>query len=250
MRRFLIALQFLTVFRLRNDLEETSADMARAGGLFPLVGLCLGGPAAALAWVLGPVIPPSAMGFLLVLTLALLTQGLHLDGLADTADGLFSHRDRDMKLAIMKDSTIGAFGAAALVLVIGLEASLLGHLAGPAGAVGAVALVPVWGRLAVSITACLSVYARPEGGLGRPFINLTGGGDLITAGGWAVVLSGLILGVPGLVTCLVVALAAVAGVRVWRSQLGGVTGDVLGAVVELGQCVGLLVITVFFAVWR
>ena len=177
-RKFLIAIQFMTVFRLRRDLAETSEDLAASVAYYPLVGLVLGGLLAVLAQLLVRLFPAGMInGLLLCLGLALMTHGLHLDGLADTADAMFSHRDRDRKMEIMKDSAVGVFGAASLVLVIGLKAAALGYLAGRPGAWAVICLFPMWGRMAVSMTACLSVYARPQGGLGRPFIDLADPGS-------------------------------------------------------------------------
>lgn len=237
--RFLIAFQFLTVFRFSENLNENEADLAASVGYYPLVGLVLGGLLAVIFALFGHIFSPGVMGILLVLALALFTHGLHLDGLADTADGLFSHRDQARKLAIMKDSSVGVFGAAALVLFLGLKTMLLAELNGPA-AWRVLVLFPLWGRWAGSLTACLSQYAREEGGLGRPFINLAGLRELYLAGGAALLFSFVFLGVPGLITALAVGLAAVAGIHVWQRRLGGVTGDVLGAVIELGECLGLL----------
>ena len=151
-----------------------------------------------------------------------------------------------MKLVIMKDSTIGVFGALALIFVLGLKVALVAELAGRTDIWPVIILFPVWGRMAVSVTACLSTYARPEGGLGEPFINLAGKNELLQAGGLGLLLSFLLQGVAGLVCGLVIILVAVAAVRVWQRQIGGVTGDILGAVIEMGECLGLLLVTIRF----
>lgn len=212
--------------------------MAVSVAYYPMVGLALGGLLAGCSVLSGLFFPPLVTGILLAGLLAVFTRGLHLDGLADTADALLSHQDRSRKLEIMKDSRIGVFGAAALIFVLGLKVLLLAQVSGPEGW-PVLALFPMWGRLAVSTTACLSVYARREGGLGRPFINLAGPRQLYLAAGSALIFS-LFYGLPGLITTLVVILAALVGVRVWQRQLGGVTGDVLGATAELGECLALL----------
>ncbi|MEW5726170.1 MAG: adenosylcobinamide-GDP ribazoletransferase [Thermodesulfobacteriota bacterium] len=239
-RRFFIAMQFLTVFRFWDNLGETDEDLAASVGLYPVVGLVLGGLLAAGQALFSLFLPPVVTGFLLVFALALLTRGLHLDGLADTADGLFSHQDLAVKLVIMKDSRVGVFGVLALFFILGLKALLLGEAVRD-GAYAVVLLFPVWGRLAVSLTAGLSVYARSGGGLGRPFVDLAGRREIFLAGGAALLASFLALGLSGLITGLAVALGAVIGVEVWRRLLGGVTGDILGATAELGEALGLLV---------
>ena len=148
---------------------------------YPLVGLLLGLLLAGGASVASAALPPLITGLLLALALALLTQGLHLDGLADTSDGLFSHRGRARKLEIMKDSAVGVFGALALIFIIGLKSLLLAE-AVSARAWAVIILFPLWGRWAATLTACLSTYARAEGGLGLPFINLAGRRELWWAG--------------------------------------------------------------------
>jgi adenosylcobinamide-GDP ribazoletransferase len=105
-------------------------------------------------------------------------------------------------------------------------------------------LFPLWGRLAASLTTCLSHYARPQGGLGKPFVDLAGGRELALAGISTLAASLVIGGPVGAVSSLIVALAAVAGVGLWNRRIGGVTGDILGATIELGECLGLLVIAV------
>ena len=246
MRRFLIALQFMTVFRVKNDLRETSEDLAASVAWYPLAGLVLGLLLCGAAFLLHGLVPAAAGGVLLVMLQAAFTRGLHLDGLADTADGLLSHRDRARMLEIMKDSAIGTFGALALIFTLGLKAALLAGLPWPQ-AWPALLLFPLWGRLAASLTASLSVYARAEGGLGRPFVDLAGKRELAWAGLTALLASTLIGGPAGLAALLVVSLAALAGVVLWRRVLGGVTGDVLGAVIELGETLGLLAAALFLA---
>ena len=240
LRQFLIALQFMTVFRLRGELGETDQDLAASVGYYPLVGLVLGGLLAICSVLFTILFPPLVSGLLLVLALAVFTYGLHLDGLADTADGLFSHRDKGRKLEIMKDSSVGVFGVLALVFILGLKTVLLTELTFPE-ARPALVLFPMWGRLAVSLTACLSIYARESGGLGQPFINLAGSRELYLAAGTSLIFSAF-WGLPGLTAMLAVILAAVGGVWLWRRLLGGVTGDILGAVAETCECLGLLVV--------
>ncbi|MEW6262786.1 MAG: adenosylcobinamide-GDP ribazoletransferase [Thermodesulfobacteriota bacterium] len=243
-RLFLIALQFLTVFRLRHDLRETPEELAASVAYYPLVGLILGLLCLGVGLLLKAWFFPLVIGLLITLALAAFTRGLHLDGLADTADGLLSHRDRERKLAIMKDSAIGVFGALALIFAVVLKASLLaGLLDSPLGP-AAIVLFPVWSRWAVSLTAGLSTYARVEGGLGRPFVNLAGPREILAAGVITAAISLIVLGLPGLLVALLIGLAALFGVRIWRREIGGVTGDILGAVNEMCEVLGLILIGV------
>jgi adenosylcobinamide-GDP ribazoletransferase len=241
LRHILIAVQFLTVFRVRDDLAETPMDLAASVAWFPVAGLGLGGVVALFGFLFASVFPATVTGFLMVLVLTLGCQGLHLDGLADTADAMFSHRDRDRKMAIMKDSAVGVFGALALIFAIGLKALLLSDLAYSPHGAAVVLLFPVWGRMAGSVVTSLGHYARAEGGLGQAFVELAGPRELMIAGGMALLFSIVGMGIIGLISSLSVALFAVVGVEFWRRKMGGITGDIIGATIETSEIFGLLV---------
>ena len=114
----LVALQFLTIFRLRTALPFDDVTLGRSGVFFPLVGLFLGAVMWVLDQSLSRVFPSSLLNVFLIVTLGALTRGLHLDGVADSADGLWGGGDRQRRLAIMKDSRIGAFGTLALLGIV------------------------------------------------------------------------------------------------------------------------------------
>ncbi|WP_460498596.1 adenosylcobinamide-GDP ribazoletransferase, partial [Glycomyces tarimensis] len=145
MRAVRDALGFLTVVPVRGRWPLTRAAVSA----FPLAGLAVGLAWAAAAWtglhIGGPLV---AAALVLAVDFAL-TGGLHLDGLADTADGLASRRPPDQVAEVMKDPRIGAVGAGALVITLLLRFALLGAITGTPGAWPAVALVPVVGRLSM-----------------------------------------------------------------------------------------------------
>lgn len=236
-RQILIALQFMTIIRLKGDLRETSEDMARSTAWYPLVGLFLGAILLGLSVLLGLFLPQAVIAVLLVIALVVLTGGLHLDGLADTADGLFSHQPREAMLEIMKDSRIGVFGGVALILVLGLKAVLIYELLGHPMVL---LLFPLMSRLAVTLNIGFSVYAREKGGLGKPFVDLAGGREMIIASSLAMLASSIFLGISGLLLLALVICAALLLIWFWRKKLGGVTGDTLGATLELTDCFGLM----------
>jgi adenosylcobinamide-GDP ribazoletransferase len=165
------------------------------------------------------------------------TGAMHLDALADAADGL-GGTTRERRLEIMRDHAIGSFGAVALVLVLLVEASALAALAGEAtAAFAATAAAARWAPLPL---AALLPPARADG-QGRA---LAGTGALAAVGGLAVAAAVcvLLLGVDGLAVVVAAAgTALVVGLFV-RRWLGGVTGDVLGATTELAQAAGLVVL--------
>jgi adenosylcobinamide-GDP ribazoletransferase len=228
-----LALTFLTKLPWPWRGPADKAALARSLFWFPWVGALLGlgfwGAWSGLHRVLPA---PAAAALLLVLTVWI-TGGLHLDGLADTADGLAGSRDPAESLRLMKDSRVGTFGVLSLILALLLKFSLFLSLAAPASGAKALVLYPVVSRWGMVLLAYLSPYARPEGGLGQAMTLGVNPRILAGASLSAAVLALLILGAPGL------ALFAAAGALVWlgslyfQKRLGGITGDVLGAANEI-----------------
>ena len=145
MKPLLAAIGFLSVAPVPSRWRGGKAELGRSLPYFPVVGLLFGVAAGLLARVLEYALPPAPAAVLLVIVLALLTGGLHVDGLADTADGFFSSRPKERILEIMRDSRTGAMGAAAVVCVLLLKCSALAALS-PAGCVRAAFLMPLAGR--------------------------------------------------------------------------------------------------------
>jgi len=227
-----LALTFLTKFPWFRAPQADAGALARSMFWFPWVGALLGvsfwGAWAGLPRILPA---PAAAGVLLCFTVWI-TGGLHLDGLADTVDGLGGGQTPTERLRIMKDSRVGTFGVLALVLVLVLKFSFFLSLAGKGGAAAGLILYPVVSRWGMVLLAYLSPYARPEGGLGQAMTLGVSARTLAGATASAAALAAAAFGVRGLI------LLAAAGLAVWlgslycRKQLGGVTGDVLGAADE------------------
>lgn len=224
--------------------------------LAPVVGLLLGGMAGAVGWSLGTFTGAGALlaSALAIGLLAVLTRGLHLDGLADLADGLGSGKPAERALEIMKRSDIGPFGVMTLVFTALIQVAALGR-AGPLALVVACAT----GRLAVT-WACLPRVppARPEG-LGAMVAGTVRPGAAMAATAATAAVAVILAGIPALFTAgagtdgwpatavrHVLAVAAGLGVA-WAlrrhavRRLGGVTGDVLGALVEASATAALVV---------
>jgi adenosylcobinamide-GDP ribazoletransferase len=243
-----LALTFLTVFPWPWFGEVTPRDLARSLFWFPWVGLMLG----LVYWGAGMVLAhlfsaPAAAALLLTLTV-LLTRGLHLDGLADTVDGLGGGQTVEARLAIMKDSRLGAFGGVSLVLVLLLKFAFLLTLFSDRGTLRALILFPVisrWGQVLLATTA---PYARPGGGLGQAITEGITPRLVIGATVSTLVLCLLVWGLAGL------AVLALAGLVVWGlsryfvRRLGGVTGDVYGAVNETLETL-VLGVAVLWGAW-
>ena len=241
-----LALTFLTKlpWPWRGPADETA--LARSMFWFPWVGAVLGlifwGAWAGLHRALPA---PAAAAVLLTLTVWV-TGGLHLDGLADTADGLGGGRTPEEALAIMKDSRVGAFGVISLILGLVLKFSLLLSLATQTSGTRALLLFPIISRWSMVLLAYLSPYARAEGGLGQAMTLGVTPRVLLGAGLSAGGLSLLILGAPGLVLFIIAAALIWLGSLYCQRRLGGITGDILGAtneVIEIMVLAGALMLT-------
>ena len=242
-----LALMLLTRLPV-GQLAEPAPQLSAARWAYPLVGLVVGltgwaAQAGALALGLGAA--PSAL--LAVGAMALVTGGLHLDGLADLADGLGGGRDRTHALDIMRDSRIGSYGTIALVLVVGLGAGALAQFS--AGAPLAVFLLAgVASRLAM-LAALVALPPARGDGLGKSAAG-PGAGPGAGSGAGALVPGALVCVVVGVATgpAAIAALAvcaATAGGVAWRARvrLGGQTGDVLGAVQAVAEAACLLALS-------
>jgi adenosylcobinamide-GDP ribazoletransferase len=253
------ALSLFTVIPVGGDAQLGADDAARAVRWLPAIGLLLGGAGAGVLIAAGSV-PASAAAAgaagagassapdlrrllaaaLAVAAIALLTGGLHLDGLADTADGLGSRRPAAEALDIMRRSDIGPMGVAALVLTLLIQVTALAAIPRLPLAAAALVLAEVTGRVSVVI-ATASPAARPGGfgalvaggttagqraasvallGCGVAAAGLAAGGGALAERGLAVTLAGL--------------LAGYLLQRTARRRLGGMTGDVFGAIIQLG----------------
>jgi len=245
------ALAFLT------PLGRAGAPTPSTFNWFPLVGAVIGLAVGGVWWLADRAWAPGVAAAVTVVTDALLTGGLHLDGLADAADGLLPPMDKARRLRVLRDPAVGAFGGVALVTVLLLRFGVFTTT--PARPLLVAAL---WcgSRTAMAVMARSMPYARPEGGLVTAFVTSSDGdpgpmaehrfhwaaGSVFSAVGGVVLavgLAALARGAVGLAAVGAEALA-VAGVGwlAWR-RIGGFTGDVLGAAGVIGETVGLLVMS-------
>ncbi|MEX0972616.1 MAG: adenosylcobinamide-GDP ribazoletransferase [Solirubrobacterales bacterium] len=235
----LAAAAFLTRLPLGRTVGGDSDALLRAAPFFPLVGaalgLAVGGAAIGLAAVL-----PALLAGLLAVTLELaLTGALHLDGLADSADGL-GGADRDRSLAIMRDHALGTYGGAALAVDLSVKAAALGTLA-EADALAAMVAALALSRAAPLPLARLLPYARAGEGTGRLLTTRARTG-LVLAGIAAAAALALAVYRFDSLALLICAIAVTAAVGLLaRRRLGGVTGDVMGAAIELSATAALVV---------
>lgn len=227
----------------RLPLPKGARGSAMGEGVWawPLVGLVaglLGGIVYAIAWRFH--LSPWLCSLLAILALILVTGGFHEDGLADTADGM-GGRTPERRLAIMKDSRIGSYGALALILSVALRAGALAQIGEPRRVLAALILAGMAGRAAMPGVLLLSAPARP-GGLAASLGDLSRSRASV---GWgiAAVLALLLAGAEAAaLAALAAILVALALAGLGRRSLGGYTGDTLGATEQLTECAVLLVL--------
>lgn len=239
-------LRTATGFLTRVPIDVPDPDMAKAAPWFPVVGLVIGLTQGALLVGLHRILPPTPTAVLAVAAVALLTGAFHLDGLADVADAFGGGWDVEQRMTILKDSRLGTYGTAALALALLAEVSTLA------------ALDPLDGLRAVVAAQCLSrsvavatmaVAPLAGDGLGAAYARALSPVAAAVALGFGLVITTLALGQPAVIaTALSAAIvAAVAMVALAKSKIGGVTGDVLGAVQVLSALAVLFSVTAWFA---
>ncbi len=231
------AIQFLTIVPVKSA-QTFSARAALP--FFPVCGLAIGGVLLLVDWAAGLIWPPAAVALCDVLVLIGISGALHLDGLADTGDGLYGQRSATQILSIMKDSRIGAMGLVAVLCC--LAAKWIGIHALDAHRSLWLLLVPAYARGSVLIATRLLPYGRPDGGTGHDFFN----SPLQPRDFWGLALiaaASLLMGWDALK--INAGFAIIVGLMlIWyRRKLGTVTGDMLGALIEVIEA-GLFLIAV------
>lgn len=242
---FLAALRFLTIMPLTWRSEEDGRYFGAALAWFPVIGLLIGLGAGVFVACLAPFFPSTVLAVAAIVLLAAVSGCLHLDGLADSGDGLLSARSRDRILEIMRDSRIGAMGVIALLAVFLGKYAALSSLEGFA-LIFTIIAMPLAGRCAIVLTMACLPYAREGEGLGRLFYTRNTWLNAL----WALFFMMAVLPLLSLggwresVIVLAVVLFTVLFFSLWcRTKIGGATGDTLGAVCELTEMMAAVAMT-------
>ena len=240
-----MAASFVTILPVASSKPAGDGAIARATWALPVAGLLVG-LAGALVYKIASRLglPPDLAAPLALATTALITGALHEDGLADTADGLGGGRTRERKLEIMRDSRIGTYGVCALILSFGLRWSALATIANPWSVMLALCAAHAAARAGVPAFMSLVPPARPDGlsaSAGSP-----PGRSVAVAFALGTLVLALALG-PGkaLVGLVLLSLAGLMLARLAIRQIGGQTGDILGAFEQTGEILILLVAAAF-----
>ncbi|MCX6966837.1 MAG: adenosylcobinamide-GDP ribazoletransferase [Verrucomicrobia bacterium] len=239
MKRLIAALQFLTVCPFVSHIQCDERDIGRSTPWFPLVGLLIGGAVALLDRGMSGLFPPLLSSALAVVALLAASGGLHMDGLADTADGFLSSRPRERVLEIMRDSHTGAMGVIGIVCVFSLKVAALASTP-PALRAPTLLLMPFAGRCSMVMQLALLPYAR-SGGLCSLFVQNGRRSDVVFTSLLFAAVSWLVGGLFGL-TAAGISVAGIAIFSLWcRNKIGGFTGDTLGAGCEWVELIPALV---------
>ncbi len=244
LRRLFSELEVGVLFSTRLPLAHSRAidgtDVSRASWTLPLAGVLIGLLGATVYWLGHAVgLPPLPAAALTVVATLLVTGCLHEDGLADTADGFGGGLTRERKLEIMRDSRLGSYGTCALILSLLLRSSALASLAEPAAVAAALVAAHASARAAMPVLMWLVPGARTDGlsaDAGRPSCR-----SVVVAGLLGASALALGLGLVAAIIALLLLFAAIAFMAwICRRQIGGQTGDVLGALEQVSEVLVLL----------
>jgi len=229
MKSLLLMITFFTRLPVAYPYDYDERDFVKGVKLLPIIGVIIGvflyGSTVLEDYIHRPIL------IVFIWTIYLfITGGLHIDGLADSFDGIFSYRKREEMLNIMKDSRIGVFGVIGILWLLLLNLSLSYYIENIF-----LIIVPIVGRSSALLAASISQYAREEGGMGASFINSCG----IKEGLLGIMFSlgiGFVIGGVSLVGTLFATFTTVIILtKNIGKKLGGMTGDTIGAVIEISQ---------------
>jgi adenosylcobinamide-GDP ribazoletransferase len=249
-KNFITALQFLTIITVRKDHVVEEGDMAKSIVYFPLVGFLIGVLLVNADKIFALIaLPQTIATFLLIIISVLITRALHIDGLADTLDGLMGGRDHSSRLAIMKDSRLGTAGALGIVFVLFLKYLCLNNLF-ESDRIVALLVAPALARWAQTLMVSNAEYVRDHG-MGKAFVGHLRSSSLVATSAVAIGLSAFVvvrLDVHSVILFFTlicgVLLLTYLGKSYLVHKLGGVTGDAIGAMSELNEVLVLFVFVV------
>jgi len=242
---FFTAIKFLTIFPLPRRWEKFTQDYGKSLPYFPLVGVVLGAILFGLSYGLSFTLPYSIVAALIIIVLTIMTGAHHLDGLMDSFDGAVSGKSRERRLEIMSDSHAGAFGIIAAILLVLLKYASLVSL-DTAMQMPALLLMPAVSRW-IMVGALFTFPSAKPTGMGYTFKQGAYWYRFAIATAITIVISVILLNWQGLVLIAGVWLISFGIASYFHSRLGGLTGDIYGALSELSE---VLVLIAVIILWR
>ncbi|KGO14224.1 cobalamin synthase [Clostridium botulinum] len=238
---FLLMIQFFTRIPINKNLKCEKENFKRGAFFLPVVAFIIGGMEFLIYLGLKNFLPPNVIIVLLLLFTAMITGGLHMDGLADTCDGFFSLRDKERIIEIMKDSRMGAFGTIAMIINLLLKYQLLYSLVLKDCSI-AIILAPVIGRISI-LFLCLSKRTAKKNGSGNIFIGNMSKPIIFLITIIALAMNTYFLGLKiTIISFIAVLIITYLFYLLCLNKINGLTGDTLGACNELGEITFLLIL--------
>ncbi|AUM98305.1 adenosylcobinamide-GDP ribazoletransferase [Clostridium botulinum] len=238
---FLLMIQFFTRIPVNKNLQCEKENFRRGAFFLPVVAFIIGGIEFLIYLALKNFLPPNVIIVLLILFTAMITGGLHMDGLADTCDGFFSLRDKERIIEIMKDSRMGAFGTIAMIINLLLKYQLLYSLVLKDCSI-AIILAPVIGRISI-LFLCLSKRTAKKNGSGNIFIGNMNKPIIFLITIIALAMNTYFLGLKiTIISFIAVLIITYLFYLLCLNKINGLTGDTLGACNELGEITFLLIL--------
>ncbi|WDV44809.1 adenosylcobinamide-GDP ribazoletransferase [Clostridiaceae bacterium M8S5] len=238
MKGFLLMLTFLTRIPINIKFEFKEKDFLSAVYIMPIIGLIIGG-------LMYTVTLPSQYFHKPIISIVVwiiyiyITGGLHIDGLADSVDGILSNRSKERVLEIMKDSRIGAFGVLAIFMLFTFNIALTCYI-DPRY----ILLTPVVGRCSGVVAASIGRYARKDG-MGKAIIESSGKKEAILAILISGIISFIVSGLVSLTFLIGAIFTAVLIVKYFTKKIDGITGDTIGFTIEFTQCIYLFITYIY-----
>lgn len=234
-KQLIILIQFMTRIPVFVNVEYDEEKLGKSIKYFPLVGAIIGIFLYGINILAGKITVNRQIAAMIIIIAEIFITGLiHIDGLADTADGLFSYAEKEKILEIMKDSRVGTNGAVALILYFMTKVILLSEIRPEY-----IILYPVISRLSTSINAGLGEYAR-KNGMSNEIIAKNGKKEAGISIIITMILSFIILKVKGLIILIFAILFILLLMKGVKRKIGGITGDTMGASLELTSILVLL----------
>ncbi len=240
--KFLLALQFITAIPVKKELDYKEEAIANSMLFYPLIGSLLGAILAGVNYLAQLYLPNSVVNSLVIIFLIIITGGIHLDGLIDSSDGLFSGCKKDKILVIMRDSRVGAFGVVAVVVILLLKFNLLAELSEPYR-IKTLIFFPTLARWAMVYAAFNYSYAREEG-LGIVYAQNLSKTSFIIATVWTILLAVVFFELKAIIILFLSWCSLVLIINKIDDKLNGLTGDSYGAINELVEVIVLLIIII------
>lgn len=246
---FLAALKFLTIIRLPLRREATPEELGRSQVYFPVVGIIIGLILAGLNWLLGLALPPPVVNVLLIASLAGITGALHLDGFADTCDGIGGHKTVEARWQVMRDSRVGGFGVIGVCLLLLVKYISLNSVPQPLVTLTLI-IMPVISRWAMVYALFVYPYARREG-LGTVFKQQASPKGFSLATITALAVATLLTLLPNIAYSYLAGLVVMGGTWIiitfvaayLKSKFAGLTGDNYGAINEVAEVTVLILVS-------